>query len=202
MLSPNFIYLSLFFAVVGYGGYIVDTYRGKTKPNRVSWSLWALAAVVTFSSQRELGGGIQLLYTAMQIVLPLTIFIVSFRDKKGYWRLTKYDFLCGAISLTGIIFLLFAHRPLAALWLGILSDFSASIPTLTKCYTDPKTESWKTYAFAILSSLIAVLTVKPWAFVSYSFAFYVMLINVVFVTLILMPRRKQENRRIRGSAQS
>ncbi len=190
MINQNFIYLSLFFAVIGYGGYIVDTWKGKTKPNRVSWSLWALAALVTLASQRQLHGGIQLLYTAMQVILPLSIFIVSFRDKKSYWRLTKFDYLCGVVSLTGIGLLLFAHHPLAALWLGIFTDFFASIPTLTKCYTDPATESWKTYFFAIMSSLLAVLTVKNWEFVNYSFALYVTLINVAFTLLIVVPRKK------------
>ncbi len=190
MINHNFIYLSLAFAVIGYGGYIIDTYRGVVKPNRVSWSLWALAALVILISQHKLGGGIQLLYTAMQVVLPLTIFLVSFRNKKAYWKLTGYDLLCGALSLIGILFLLFTHRPLVALWLGIFSDLTASIPTLRKCYTNPETESWKTYSFAVLSSLTAVLTVKPWVFVNYSEAFYVMLINIVFTTLILAPRRK------------
>ena len=194
MINQNFIYLSLLFAIIGYGGYIIDTWKGVTQPNRVSWSLWALAALVTLASQHKLNGGIQLLYTAMQVILPLTIFLVSFRDKKAYWKLTRYDFLCGAVSLVGILVLLFTHRPLAALWLGILSDFFASIPTLTKCYTNPETESWRTYFFAVLSSLIAVLTVKPWAFVNYSFAFYVMLINVAFTLLILAPRKKQPSK--------
>ncbi|MEI6756116.1 MAG: hypothetical protein WCK80_03850, partial [bacterium] len=102
MISQNFIYLSLLFAVIGYGGYIIDTWKGKTQPNRVSWSLWALAALVTLGSQRELGGGIVLLYTAMQVVLPFTIFVVSFKDKKAYWKLTKYDFMCGLVSFIGI----------------------------------------------------------------------------------------------------
>ena len=190
MINQNFIYLSLLFAVIGYGGYIIDTWRGVTQPNRVSWSLWALAALVTLASQHKLGGGIVLLYTAMQVLLPLTIFLVSFKDRKSYWKLTSFDFICGVVSFIGICFLVFAHQPLAALWLGIMADFFASIPTLTKCYTHPETESWKTYAFAVLSSLTAVLTVKPWVFASYSFAFYVMIINVVFVALILAPRRK------------
>jgi hypothetical protein len=194
MISQNYIYLSLLFAVIGYGGYIRDTWRGETKPNRVSWSLWALAALVTLASQQKLNGGIQLLYTAMQVILPLTIFLVSFKDKKGYWKLTSFDYICGAISLVGIGLLLFTHHPLAALWLGIFTDFFASIPTIKKCYTDPDSESWKTYFFAIISSLTAVLTVKPWAFVNYSFAFYVMLINVVFTVLILMPRKKSKKR--------
>ena len=191
MLDQNFIYVSLLFAVIGYGNYIIDTYKGKTKPNRVSWSLWSLAALVTLYSQHELGGGIQLLYTGLQFVLPFTIVLVSFKDKKSYWRLTRYDFLCGVTSFVGIIFLLFVNQPLVALWLGIFSDFFASIPTLIKCYTHPQTESWKTYVLAVLSSLVVVLTVKPWAFVNYSFAFYVMLMNVLFVVLLLAPRRKK-----------
>lgn len=190
MLNQNFIYLSLAFALVGYGGYIVDTWKGKTKPNRVSWSLWSLAALVTLASQHELGGGIVLLYTVMQVVLPLAIFLASFRDKKAYWKLTPFDIGCGVISFIGIICLLIAKQPFAALWLGIFSDFFASIPTLLKCYTDPETESWKAYAFAVISSLVAVLTVSPWVFANYSFAFYVMLINIVFVLLIIAPRPK------------
>ena len=190
MLNQNFIYLSLFLGIIGYGGYIVDTYRGKTKPNRVSWSLWSLAALVTLISQQQLHGGIQLLYTVMQVILPLSIFIVSFKDKKAYWKLTKFDFFCGLLSLIGLICLFFAKQPLLALWLGIFSDFTASIPTLTKCYTNPETESWRTYALAIASSLVTVLTVKPWLFANYSFAFYVMLINIVFTLLILMPRKR------------
>lgn len=191
MINQNFIYLSLFLAVVGYGGYIIDTWRGKTQPNRVSWSLWALAAFVTLASQHQLGGGIVLLYTLMQIILPLTIFIVSFRDKKAYWKLTFFDYGCGVISFTGVVLLLFAHQPLVALFLGIFSDLFASIPTLKKCYTDPHTESWKTYALAVVSSLIAVLIVNPWTFVNYSFALYVMIINIIFVVLILMPRKNK-----------
>jgi hypothetical protein len=154
-----------------------------------------LAALVTLASQHQLGGGIVLLYTAMQVVLPFSIFLASFSNKKGYWKLTIFDLMCGVASLTGIILLLFIHQPLAALWLGIFSDFFASIPTLTKCYTNPATERWQTYALAVISSLTAVLTVKPWEFVNYSFAFYVMLINVVFVALILAPRKKPVARR-------
>ncbi len=190
MISQNFIYLSLVLGVIGYSGYIVDTYKGKTKPNRVSWSLWALAALVTLISQQQLHGGIQLLYTVMQVILPLSIFVASFKDKKAFWKLTTFDLLCGLLSVIGLILLFFAKQPLLALWLGIFSDFTASLPTLMKCYTDPETESWKTYALAATSSLIAVLTVKPWLFVNYSFAFYVMLINIVFASLIVMPRRR------------
>ena len=190
MLNQNFIYFSLLLGIIGYGGYIADTFRGKTKPNRVSWSLWALAALVTLISQHQLHGGIQLLFTVMQVILPLSIVIVSFKDKKAYWKLTKFDFFCGLLSLIGLICLFFAKQPLLALWLGIFSDFTASIPTLTKCCTNPETESWRTYALAIASSLVTVLTVKPWLFANYSFAFYVMLINIVFTLLILMPRKR------------
>lgn len=193
MLNQNFIYLSLFFAVIGYGGYIVATYKGKVRPNRISWGIWALAALLTFLSQAKLGGGIQLLYTVMQIVLPGTIFLVSFKNKRAYWKITRRDVFCGVVALTGLGFLEFTHVPIVALWLGIFTDFFASLPTLIKCYTNPKSESWKTYSFAVLSSLITVLTVHPWRFVNYSFAFYVMLINIVFAVLILMHRSVSKN---------
>jgi hypothetical protein len=191
MLSQNYIYISLILAFLGYGDYIVKSYKGITKPNRISWSIWSLAAFITFISQRKLGVGIVSLYSAMQFILPLIIFIVSFKNKKAYWKLSYYDFICGFLAITGLIFLIFTKQPLVSLWLGILTDFFASIPTLIKCYIAPETESWKTYSLAIASSLVAVLTVKPWKFDQYSFAFYVMLINVVFVILILRPQKKK-----------
>lgn len=192
MISQNFIYLSLFFVVIGNGGYIINTWKGKTQPNRVTWFLWSFAALVTLLSQHKLGGGIVLLYTAMQIVLSFSVFLVSFKNKKAYWKLTKYDFMFGTVSFTGIVILIFTKQPMAALILGIMSDFFASIPTIIKCYTHPQTEYWKTYFFGICSSLIAVLTVEKWVFIEYSFAFYVMLINMVFVGLILMPRQPKK----------
>ena len=75
--------------------------------------------------------------------------------------------------------------------------FSASFPTLSKCFTHPKSESPKTYALIVLSSLIAVLTVNPWVFVNYGFALYVMIMNVAFTILILMPRKRARKRRKR-----
>lgn len=192
MISQNFIYLSLLFVVIGNGGYIINTWKGKTQPNRVSWFLWPLAALVTLLSQNKLGGGIVLLYTAMQVVLPFCVFLASFKNKKAYWKLTKYDYICGLVSFTGIVTLIFTKQPMAALILGITSDFFASIPTFKKCYTHPKTEYWKTYFLGVLSSLIAVLTVKNWVFAEYSFALYYMLGNMVVVGLILMPRQPKK----------
>lgn len=190
MLSPNLIYLSLILGVLGYGRYIIDTYKGVTKPNRISWSLWALSAFVTLLSQKSLGSTRMLLYTAMQVILPLSIFLISFRNKHSYWKLNLFDYICGILSIIGLVLLFIIHAPLISLILGILSDLFASIPTVIKCYKDPESETWTTYLFAIFSSLLAVLSVKHFNFSDISFSFYVMLINILFVVLIKWPRNK------------
>ena len=46
MLDVHFVYLGAAIGAIGQVGYVVDTIRGRTQPNRVTWLLWALAPLL------------------------------------------------------------------------------------------------------------------------------------------------------------
>ena len=65
MISQNFIYLAALLNLAGVSIYIAATLGGKTKPNRVSWFMWALAPMVAFAAMVSQGVGLQSLMTFM-----------------------------------------------------------------------------------------------------------------------------------------
>ena len=83
-----------------WGGYdyLRDTLAGKTKPNRVSWSLWALAPLISlgaaFSADADLWASVRVLVGG---IVPAVIFLASFINKNSYWRLGRFDWFCGGI---------------------------------------------------------------------------------------------------------
>src|SRR5580700_5738198 len=102
MINQNFVIIGAIIAAFGSVSYIVDTVKGKVKPNRVSFLLWSFAPLIAFVAELQQGVGLQSLMTFVVGFLPLTIFIASFVNKKAEWKLTCFDFTCGALSLIGL----------------------------------------------------------------------------------------------------
>src|SRR6266566_7672685 len=103
MLDPRFALLAAVVAFSGVVGYTIETWRGTTKPNRVSWSLWTLAPLIAFAAQLGEGVTYQAALTFVAGFGPAVVLAASFRDRKAYWRITKFDWACGALSLLAII---------------------------------------------------------------------------------------------------
>ena len=121
MIHPNFVILGAIIAFLGGLSYLVDTLKGKAKPNRVTWLLWSVVPFIAFSAEINKGVGIQSLMTFMVGFNPLLIFLSSFINKKSAWNLGKIDYIMGGLSITGIIcyFLCYFSR-----WFGCRSNNS------------------------------------------------------------------------------
>jgi len=48
MINKNFIYVGAVFNQIGSIGYVIDNLKAKTKPNRVTLSLWVQAPMFAF----------------------------------------------------------------------------------------------------------------------------------------------------------
>ena len=74
MLSQNFVIIGTVIGAVGSIAYLVDTVKGKVKPNRVSFLLWSIAPLIAFAAQIKQGVGLESLMTFSAGFLPLTVF--------------------------------------------------------------------------------------------------------------------------------
>lgn len=184
MLDSKFVIISAALNLFGSTRYVIATLRGKTKPNRVTWFLWALAPLIAFSAELEKGVGIQSLMTFMVGFGPLLVLIASFVNRKSVWKLTRFDFACGGLSFIGLVLWFLTKEGNLAIALSIAADALAAIPTLVKSYKAPETENSSIFIFGSISAAITLLTIDEWTFAHWGFPAYIFLICLVLALLI------------------
>lgn len=184
MINENFVILGALINLLGAFSYIKDTIAGKVKPNRVSWGLWTVAVMIAFAAEIRQGVGIHALTTFMFGFTPLLIFFASFMNKQSYWKLTKFDLFCGALSVIGLVLWFVTKVGNIAIAFSIFADLMAGIPTLIKAYKYPETENWIEFMSSFVSAIILMLTLKIWRFEYYGFPLYILLFDLAAVLLI------------------
>ena len=191
MINQNFVILGAIIAAAGSLFYLIDTLKGKVKPNRVSFLLWSLAPLIAFFAEIKQGVGIQALMTFVVGFLPLTIFIASFVNKKAEWKLTGFDLMCGALSIVGLVLWYITKSGDIAIIFSILADGLAAMPTIVKSFNYPETESAWPYFASTISAILTLLTVKVWNIANIAFPLYIVLITLVIFSLVHFKLGKQ-----------
>lgn len=191
MINQNFVILGAIIAAAGSLSYLIDTLKGKVKPNRVSFLLWSLAPLIAFFAEIKQGVGIQALMTFVVGFLPLTIFIASFVNKKAEWKLTGFDLMCGALSIVGLVFWYITKSGDIAIIFSILADGLAALPTVVKSFNYPETESAWPYFASTISGILTLLTIKVWNLANIGFPLYIVLITLVIFSLVQFKLGKQ-----------
>ena len=195
MIDVHFVILGALCTAVGSASYVVQTVRGRTQPNRVTWFRWAVAPLLAFAVEIQYGVGLRSLMTFMVGASPLAVFLASFVNRSAVWRVGPFDYLCGALSAAGTIGWLVTRTGLVALAASIAADLVAGIPTLVKAWRQPETEAPGAYIGATLNAGITLLTVRRVTAAEVAFPFYILVIGLVLVVLVagrLGPRVRGE----------
>ena len=187
MLDPRFVILGAAISLIGIGVYAVGTLRGRVKPNRVSWILWALAPLIAFAAELTSGVGWQSLTTLTPGLGPLLVLIASAFNRRSYWQVTRFDLTCGGLSVLALALWATTGSGNLAILFSILADGLASVPTLIKSYREPATESYWPYLATTVNGAIALLTITTWQFAEYAFPAYLVLMFAIISALIMFP---------------
>lgn len=184
MTNQNIVILGALIGAVGSISYLIDTIKGKVKPNRVSFILWALPSLIAFAAALKDGGGIETLMTFSVGFFPLLIFFASFVNKKSVWKLSTFDLTCGALSLVGLVLWLITKEGNLAVLFSIISDGLASIPTVIKAYKHPETESAWPWMAPVVGIVMTLYTLPNWTFINSAFIIYVLMVNTLIYVLV------------------
>jgi hypothetical protein len=193
MINEKFVLFGAVLNIIGSSGYAIDTLKGKTKPNRVTWLLWALAPLIAFSAEIKSGVGLKSLMTFMVGFGPLLVFIASFINRQSFWKISRLDIVCGVLSLLALILWAITGTGAVAILLSIAADLLAGVPTLIKSYKDPGSESYLVFLFGGISAAITLLTVKEWTLAIAGFPAYIFLICAVLFVLIRFPQLHKQD---------
>ncbi len=184
MLDPHFVIFASLFNIVGSAVYAYKTFKGETKPNRVTWLLWIIIPMIAFFAELQEGVGLQSLMTFMIGFGPLLVFIASFLNKQSYWQMSKLDWACGILSIVALVAWQVSGHGDVAIAFSLLADGLAGLPTLIKSWKDPQSEHYAPYLAGAISAGITLLTITNWTFANYAFPVYILCTGVGVASII------------------
>jgi hypothetical protein len=185
VIDPRFVYLAMALSAVGGYGYVRDTLRGETAPNRVTWSLWGVEGVLAFGVEAQQHVGLAEWMTLMLGLVPIVVVLSSFRNRHAVWRIGAFDVICGSVSLAGLVFWAFVHEPTVALVSFVCADQAAALPTLRKSWLAPETESPRVFALGCLNCVITLFTLKAFTTAGVLFPGCIAVTDAIMALLIV-----------------
>lgn len=200
MLPEQLGFLSIATGLIGTFFYIKDIFKGKTKPNFVTWFMWMLAPFVGTFLQLKAGAGLSVLPVFMAGLVPFLVLIAALIKKNAYWKITMFDIFCGIFSLSALILWILTRNTDISIFFAILADGLAAIPTLKKSWKFPETETGIVYILGIFNNIIGLLIIEQWTFSIYSFGIYLIAVNLAILFCIY--RKKKFSRKIISSISS
>jgi hypothetical protein len=185
----SFVHLLVLFSalltIIAASAYLRDTLKGKTKPNRISWFLWALLPLIGTAAAFRAGAD---LWATIRVFLagflPLIIFLASFWNRQSYWRLTFFDWLCGAFALLAIAIWFILDSPRMAILFSVIGDGFAALPTFVKAWKYPKTETGITYVINLIAVLLVIPSIPIWNIENSAFQIYLLVTNLILIISI------------------
>jgi hypothetical protein len=194
-LAHWLVIVSATLSLSGAFAYIRDMFKGKSKPNLVTWGLWAFAPLVATGAALSVEAN---LWSTVRIFMsgfgPLLVFIFAFIVKQGYWKLSKFDYWCGGLSLLALGIWLVADSPVMAILVAAIADLFATIPTVLKAWKYPETETLYTYFVGLFTASIVIPAIPVWNIENSAFQVYLLLANITL--FIVVSRGYFKNRKI------
>ena len=184
MLHPNFIFIGMLIGAMGSVAYLINTVKGKVKPNRVTFLLWSVVPFIAFFAQIRQGVGLEALMTFSAGFLPLTVFIASFVNKQAHWKVTRFDLLCGILSVAGLVLWMITKVGNVAIFFSIVADGLAAIPTIVKAYRYPDTEIAWPWIATVAGVILTLLTISTITFANSGFIIYILVVNTLIFTFV------------------
>ena len=179
--------LVIFGSLINFSGslvYLRDTIRGRSKPNRVTFLMWTVSPMITTAAALSDGVRWPVLPVFMTGFVTLLIFLASFLNPNAYWKLTRFDYFCGVLSILALVLWATTKEPSVAVLFAVASDLFATTPTLIKSWRHPETETGIAYAASFFSAITALLVIETWTFTAYAFPIDMLLVNsLIFVSI-------------------
>lgn len=163
--------------------YVRSILKGDTKPQRITWLIWAVLVFIAFFSQLAKGATWSLLLTAGDAIAIIIVFIFSI--KYGVGGFSKIDILSLVGAGLSLVLWYFTNEPAIALFLIIIIDLIGANLTFIKSWRNPETEYWFSWAMCGIGGFFGVLSVGNFNFVLLSYPLYIFLINSLMAVIIL-----------------
>lgn len=181
--------LSGVLSTFAYVPYVIDTWAGRTQPQRASWLIWSVLGSIAFFSQVYEGAGASLWFAGVQITGTITVFLLSIRLGIGGFMSAR-DCVILLCALMGLILWYFTETAVYALAITIGISLLGGSVTVLKAYRDPDSETLSTWLMSFIASSCAILSVGALDWIILAYPLYLFTLNGAIVVAMLLGRMK------------
>jgi hypothetical protein len=185
--------LSGIVSALSYPPYIFAILQGRERPERISYLIWSLLAVVAFFSQLALGAHDSLWLPFVHSLGTTLVFVLSLRY--GFGGLMKRDLLALLAVAAVLVIWYVTKQPALAVYLVIVIDALGAGLTLMKAYQLPKTEVRASWALSGLGGLLAIFAVGSATPELLAYPIYISVSSFAIILAIMLGRRRRSSTR-------
>lgn len=187
--------ISVIAGLIAIGGmvpYIIDTIKGKTKPNLVSWFTWTILTSIGAAAAFSEGAVTTAIFSAASAFSTFLVVVLGLRN--GIKHYTRFDVICQMMALIGIILWRVTNDAAIAVAVVVITDFIAALPTIRHSWRDPHAETASAFAAAAFGAALTLFTITQFSFVALAYPIYLTLANIFAVAVLLYrrPRVKEK----------
>jgi hypothetical protein len=172
--------------------YAIRVYEGKIRPVPTSWSLWSFIGLALLLTYRSSGAKANMWPALFGFTNPALITILALRRREHWKRPEPYEWACLVFGIVSLVTWLFVqqNRELSqyALYLAIVADLCASIPTLIFFKKEPEGDrpfAWFLYA---VGYFLAIFAITEQTFANYALPLYMTIASLIATLLLVIPR--------------
>lgn len=169
--------------------YSIRTYQRKIRPNLTTWSLWTLIGLALLLTYRSSGAGANVWPAVFGFSNPLLITILVLRQHSGWTKLNRVEIVCLVISILsiGLWLAVRENKDLSqyALYLAIVADGCAAIPTIVFVWTQPNGDRPFAWAFFAVGYGLAIFAITEYTFANFILPLYMFIGPlIIFIPLV------------------
>lgn len=144
--------------LLGFVPYIRAIVRGRSKPVKASWLIWATLDTITLAGmffKNALNGQIIGAVIGAWVVVILALIYGT----RGWTKLDKY---CLGGAILGIALWVMFDNPVIGIVVSNITVFVGAIPTFKSAWSDPSREDKVAWTIFWLSCVCAVFAIPAW----------------------------------------
>jgi len=183
--------ISVILVFIGYGPYIFDILKKKTKPHAFTFLIWSIASSITWALQVYGGAGMGAWITFVVSAMCVLIFLLSLRY--GEKQITTMDVVFLILALLSLFLWLVVHQPLLSVILVVLTDVLGFGPTIRKSWNKPHSETLFTWQIAAGRHALGILALEQFNVFTLLYPVVWTMANLLFFVTILIRRRQLKN---------
>jgi hypothetical protein len=174
--------------------YLRDTLRGTTRPQRVSWFVFALLSTVAAISQFLGGGGAGAWLALGGAVGFGLVFIASI--PRGVGGFSVVDVGALTIAMIGIATSITTRDPIVAVVAVVSAEIGAIALTARKAMHDPTSETTSTWVLDLVAGVVAVAALTAISFDNLLYPTHHIAANAAVLTAIAVGHARKVQSRV------